>query len=48
MIFSEKRYAQKILANLQEKRELAITHGGDISYFNRLIDLWSIYFKQQK
>ncbi len=44
MKFDEKRYARKMIAELEENRKLAVTHGGDVNYFARLIDKWQELF----
>lgn len=44
----EKRYARKMISELEETRKLADVHGGDISYFTRLINFWQDYLDNLK
>lgn len=48
MKWDEKRYARKMIAKQEENRKLAITHGGDVDYFTRLIASWQRYLNSVK
>lgn len=48
MKFDEKRYARKMIGELEEKRKLADVHGGDVGYFARLINFWQDYLDNLK
>ncbi len=48
MKWHEKRYARKMIGELEAKRKLAVTHGGDVDYFTRLIASWQGYLDNLK
>lgn len=45
MQFDEKRYANKMICEFEEKHDLAKQLGGDTLYFEKLVKQWETYLK---
>ncbi len=45
MQFDEKRYAEQMIGEFKIKRDLAEQLGGDVPYFEKLINDWKAYLE---